>query len=40
MLDGFMNIPAPIILPMITDVADQNPMRGTREGAILGITGR
>jgi len=40
MVDGFIKIPAPIILPIITDVADQNPIRGTSEGAVLGITGR
>jgi len=39
-VDGFMNIPAPMILPMITEVAGQNPIRGTRVGAVLGITGR
>ena len=31
MLDGFINIPEPIILPIIIDVADQKPILFARE---------
>jgi hypothetical protein len=41
MVEGFMNIPAPIILPMITEVAGQKPIRGTsEEEEFAGILGR